>query len=82
VFSDSTCSNLKLASTKTDHAVVLVGYGTDDVSGKDYWIVSSANCIVKKTIALFANYMYVLFRFEILGVLLGVRRVMCCGKEV
>ena len=30
---------LKCSDTDLDHAVNLVGYGTDPESGKDYWLV-------------------------------------------
>lgn len=36
VFYDPTCT------TNTDHAVAIVGYGTDSATGKDYWIVRNS----------------------------------------
>lgn len=37
VFSDSNCS-----PTSTNHAVVIVGYGTDKATQKDYWIIRNS----------------------------------------
>jgi len=37
VFNDPNCGN-----TGTDHCVVVVGYGTDETSGKDYWLVKNS----------------------------------------
>lgn len=36
VYSDPKC---KTGRNHMDHAVLLVGYGTDDVTGEDYWLV-------------------------------------------
>jgi hypothetical protein len=36
VYRDSAC---KTGRKHMDHAVLLVGYGTDEVSGEDYWLV-------------------------------------------
>ena len=36
VFYDSTCND------KTNHAVLVVGYGTDDLTNEDYWLVKNS----------------------------------------
>ena len=37
VFDDATCG------TELDHGVLIAGYGTDDASGKDYWVRSNSH---------------------------------------
>ncbi len=36
VYDEPACSE-----TELDHAVMLVGYGTDAASGKDYWLIKA-----------------------------------------
>ena len=39
VYSDSGCSS---NPEKLDHAVLVVGYGTDASNGKDYWLIKNS----------------------------------------
>jgi cathepsin L len=39
VYDDSSCKN---DEADLDHGVLVVGYGTDSASGKDYWIVKNS----------------------------------------
>lgn len=39
VFSDPSC---KTAKDELDHAVLVVGYGTDEETGRDYWLIKNS----------------------------------------
>lgn len=42
VYRDKRCS---LKPAELNHAVILVGWGTDKETGQDYWIVKNSECI-------------------------------------